>query len=437
MQAKLNLFQRTMLRWRELHPYSAAHAVRVAKPLEEARLRYLISRRLEAHGLTGLVLDPGRGSLHREGGAANTDLRVLTPSDDPVAALWSELEAQLNTPFATAGRIDPFRFFAIGCGDGFYLGLVYDHFIAGGDAIALLLKDIVDDYATGGAAPRPDRPLQLVPAGYWRLLLHHPFSALWAVLRVPGLVASTRRAARPPMRPDQASYDALCHLRLSPRHVAGLHRAAAEWGVTLNDLLLASLLQALAPLAPERSRARRRRELAVASIVNIRHDLPPDAVDALGPFLASFQVAHPVPPEIGLRELAQDVHAMSGRIRRQRLYLQFTVALGVASLMWPLLSPARRLRFFPKYHPVWGGVSMLNVNTLWGRAASGGAPPAEYSRAISTGPACPLVLAVTAAQDVIQVGISFRTAVFSRAMVDGVKVAFGGAIEALAEERHR
>ena len=37
MRGKLNLFQATMLRWRELHPYSAVHVVRITRALEAAR----------------------------------------------------------------------------------------------------------------------------------------------------------------------------------------------------------------------------------------------------------------------------------------------------------------------------------------------------------------------------------------------------------------
>ena len=35
---RLNLFQATMLDWRQLHPYNAVHAVRIARVLDEAAL---------------------------------------------------------------------------------------------------------------------------------------------------------------------------------------------------------------------------------------------------------------------------------------------------------------------------------------------------------------------------------------------------------------
>ena len=58
MQGRLNLFQATMLRWRDLHPYSAVHVVRVMKRCDAPRLEAQIAARLESAGLTGLVLDP-------------------------------------------------------------------------------------------------------------------------------------------------------------------------------------------------------------------------------------------------------------------------------------------------------------------------------------------------------------------------------------------
>ena len=34
LAGRLNLFQRTMLDWRELHPYNAMHAAEISRPLE-------------------------------------------------------------------------------------------------------------------------------------------------------------------------------------------------------------------------------------------------------------------------------------------------------------------------------------------------------------------------------------------------------------------
>jgi hypothetical protein len=175
---------------------------------------------------------------------------------------------------------------------------------------------------------------------------------------------------------------------------------------------MAILLQALSPLAGEARRTDRRRELALASIVIVRRDFQPGIATTFGQFLSSFRVSHPVPAGIPLRQLAEDVHAESGRIKRGRLYLQTLLAMGVAGVVWRFLSPARRAGFHAKNYPVSAGITPLNVAALW-EEAGGGTPP-EYLRAVSTGPLAPMVVAVTTAGDALDLGISFRTTAFTR-----------------------
>src|SRR5262245_7215957 len=432
--ARLNLFQRTMLRWRELHPYNAVHVVGIPAPLDARRLHDRIKHRLERSGLTGFVLESKRGRLRRVGGRAVVDLKILEGRSDPSSPLWREIEAQLNTPFATDGEFSPFRFFAVDAGDSFRLGVVYDHFVGSGDSIALLLQGIALLYLGTAMSDLPALAPRLVPPPYRSLLWRHPWHVLGAVLRRPESIVSSRRWHRPAFSWEEGGHNAVAHFRLDRRAVAGLRRSGKEWGVTLNDLLLASLLLALSPLAPERSRSQRRGELAVVSIVNLRQDLPSSAAAASGPFLASFRVSHRVPSGTSLRDLVGHVHAETARIKRRRLYLRSIAAMGAGGLMWPLLSPEQRARFFAKNHPVWGGVSTLNVAAIWEHAREGGDPPWEYLRVISTGPACPLVLAVTQGKEELHVRVSFRSAVCSRETIDEVKAGFMRCIEELAGE---
>ena len=66
LRGKLNLFQATMLRWRELHPYIAVHIVRLNQPLEPAQLKRRIEGRLRASA--GGALGPERGWRRHVGG---------------------------------------------------------------------------------------------------------------------------------------------------------------------------------------------------------------------------------------------------------------------------------------------------------------------------------------------------------------------------------
>jgi hypothetical protein len=433
LAGRLNLFQRMMLRWRELHPYNPVHVVLIPAPLDRARLQACIDRHLESLGLTGLVVDLKRWRFRYAGGPANADLSVRAAGADPISVLSAEIEREFNAWFPDEIRTTPFRFVAVDAGGEFHLALAYDHFVAGGDSIALLLRDIAERYTGGVPAEAALQPLEMYPATYRSLLLRHPLWVLQGLTGLPRMVASARRSFRPRYGSAGDQYNAFKLFSLGPGVLDGLRGASKAWGVTFNDLLMASVLQALAPLAPERARQPRRRELAVASIVNIRDDFGPAARAALSPFLASFRVSHPVPAGIGLRELVRAVHAETARVKAKRADLVSLLALGVSGLMWPFLSLRQRARFFIKYHPAWAGITTLNVNTLWGRR-DGRDAPFDYIRAVPTGPLCPMVFAVTTVRDVLHVGVSYRTAAFSPAAIDGVAKEFVRCVESLREE---
>ena len=56
-------------------------------------------------------------------------------------------------------------------------------------------------------------------------------------------------------------------------------------------------------------------------------------------------------------------------------------------------SPERRKKFYQKNYPLWGGITNMNLNSLWTSGQK--RVPLDYFRAVSTGPATPLVLSVT------------------------------------------
>jgi hypothetical protein len=161
----------------------------------------------------------------------------------------------------------------------------------------------------------------------------------------------------------------------------------------------------------------------VASILNMRRDLEPGERDVLSPFLAAFRVSHTVPEGIGLQQLAQAVQQQSSRIKRRHLYLQSLLALGLSAWLWPLLTPAQRMGFYPKHFAVWAGLTSLDLNALWARTPPASTTGLDYLRAVPTGPLCPLVLAVTRVHDRLHLGFAFRTSAFSREAVEGLAAA--------------
>jgi hypothetical protein len=409
MRGRLNLFQATMLRWGELHPYLAVHVVRVAKRCDRKLLEAHLAERLENAGLTGLVLDRGRSRFAFEGGPAVIDLTVLAGGEDPRETTRVEIVRQLNLRFPDQGRLCPFRFFAVDAGGSFDLGIVYDHFLAGGDSIAVLLRHCVEGYAED----RVDRPCwvpDLYPPTYRRLFLRRLGAAVLGLAYLPALAASCRRAQRAPCHGHGEASNGFLAYRIDPAAFDRLRRASKRWGVTVGDLFLAALLLALDPFVAKRRAAPRRREIGVASIVNLRGEFASEAGASFGQFLASLRVSHEVPSGIGLAELAAAVHAETSRARTKRLYLQSLIGLGVSGFMWRFLSLPQRRCFLAKHYPIWAGLTAIHVDPLW-NGAPAPAPASEYLRAVSTGPLAPLVFAISTLGDVAWLGVSFRSGV--------------------------
>ena len=426
LAGRLNLFQAAMLGWRDLHPYNAVHAARIERPLDRDALERAIRETLVTAGLTGLELDRRRLRYAWQGGPSRISVEVVPGADNWRETLARVFERELNTPFTRDGALEPFRFFALDLGDSFFLGLAYDHFIAGGDSIVVLLSALVDRYAGVQAG---DNPLARYPRTHRSLLLRHPLAFCRSLTRLPAMGASCRRTIRPRYRPIEEGHNAFRFFTLDADRYTALRAAARSFGVTLNDVLMAIMLLAQDATSPARDRDARRSELAVASIMNLREAHGDDAHRTFGQFLSSFRVSHPVPPGIALRDLAQDVHRMTARIKRERLYLATLSAVAVDRVIGRFQTPKQRMAAYAKSYPVGAGISSLNVDALWHLAGSERAP--AYVRGVPTGPTSPLAVAITTGNGELCAGLSYRTAAFTADAIAGIENYIRSRIDAL------
>jgi hypothetical protein len=99
MQARLNIFQKSMLQWNDLHPYNAVHVVRIPGALELERLKNVITTTLEGKGLTGLTLNRRLGTYQYHSGPSSAEIKITTPDAALSPCFAEEIEHQLNTPF--------------------------------------------------------------------------------------------------------------------------------------------------------------------------------------------------------------------------------------------------------------------------------------------------------------------------------------------------
>jgi hypothetical protein len=428
MPGRLNLFQAAMLEWRDHHPYNAVHAARLARPYGREALAAAIERELTAAGLVGLAIDRARGRYVWRGTPSPVALETIAPDGDWVQSLGAAFERHLNAPFPRDGAIEPFRFFALEDGDGFFLGLAYDHFIAGGDSIVVLLEAIAARYV-GARTKTP--ALRLYPPTHARLFARHPWQFLRGLARFPALAASCRRTIRPRYRDIADGYNAFQFFPVEHDDYLALRQAAKRWGVTLNDALMALLLAVQDDAMPGRDRKKRRRELAVASIVNLRNAHGDDAHRTFGQYLGSFRVSHAMPAGVALADVAADVHRASTRLKREKLYLATLFAMAVDRQIGRLQNARQRMDIYAKNYPVGAGVSSFDVDALWRDAAS---KPALYVRGVPTGPLSPIVAAVTTCGERMCIGLSFRTTAVSRDDAAAIGRSIVTRIKALAHD---
>jgi hypothetical protein len=239
----------------------------------------------------------------------------------------------------------------------------------------------------------------------------------------------TRTTCRPPLDDRQDPRNAFRCLALSTADLQGVLQTAKAWSVTVNDLFLAALLQALSPVVPFRHRKPGRRRLALGTIVNTRRDLGLEGSPCFGLVLGAFVVMHEAPEDIRLQELARAIHEQTERVKQAQLYLATPLQLAFLRLVLRFFSTDRRPGFYQKHYPLWGGITNMNLNSLWEMQTGHG--PVDYLRAVSTGPATPLVLSITTVRDHVNIGLSYRPAVFSPATVTEVQRRFVETVEQL------
>lgn len=417
MAGKLNIFQRVMLQWDEMHPYNAVHVVRLPQPLQQQRLVCIAKATLEGYGLTNLSVNRTENIFNYRGGAVDIEIKVLSASNSVLSDLHNEIELQLNTPFTGKSTAPPFRFFVVCEKNSFYLGLTYWHFISDAEMIVFLLKDMTKRYLdekTAGIF----RPLNLYPETYCRIIRIKPKSLIGWFYTLPASIAAIKASFRPRHRDLNDFSNGFVSFAIKEVGFRALLRAGKILGVTLNDLFLALLLKTLSRFTPERLQEPRRRRITVACIVNIRKDLIVDTSKTFGLFLGLFTVSSAIPPDLRLEDLIRDISCQTLKIKKYQLYLRALTELGLSQVILSRLTPARQRKFYPKNYPLLGGITNINLNTLWSQEDE--KPPEYYLRAVSTGPVSPLIFSITTTGDVLNIGVSYRTSLFSKTDIEKI-----------------
>ncbi len=421
---RYNQFQRTMLQWSSLHPYNAVHVIHLGKAIEPVRFGERLNHVLSLCGLGNLTIDTKGGYFRFHEGNPECVPRIIDGGGDPLAALHHEMESQLNEVFHFDQPFTPFRFFLLPTDEGSFVGISYFHAVADAESITRLLLEIVR--ASFDETPQPIRDQTLRPSGEGRLPTEGPLAALrrsWSAL---ARIRAMRSSFRPPRCKITDFRNEFSGYHLDVKETASLLATAREWGLTINDLCLAALLLALAPVTPGRF-LRSRPHLSVGCVVNLRNDLAFSKRNYFGLFLGSFAVSHRVEGKISLRELANHVRVQTLAIKKRKLYLAAPLEFMISRFIFGRISREKQCNFYRKSYPLWGSITNMKMDGLCNQFDA--APIRDYHRAVSAGPAMPLVIAVTGVNGHLNFGASYRPTTLPTTEVEGIMDRFIGQLK--------
>jgi NRPS condensation-like uncharacterized protein len=426
----LNQFQRTMLQWSGVHPYHAVHVLKVAAPLDRERFEERLNLVLEQCGLSFLTLDEARGTCAYSGGNPRCAVREVTGAGDPMASLDAEIVWQLNEPIATSRLFTPFRFFLMNADGAAYLGIAYFHAIADAEAISRLLFTIARaSFAVEMPAPAVEFPF---PIRSSRMPTGSPFHFLQRTRAALSRFQLMRKSIRPPSCEENEFRNTYFGIAFDAAQTAAVLARAKGWGLTVNDLCLAALLKAISTSARDVHWYKTYRPLlSVGCVVNVRRDLPEKRCRDFGLFLGSFAVTQDVSGEVAMRELADTVRTRTLAVKRHKLYLAAPLEFMVSRFMFGRMPLEKQRNFYRKTYPLWGGITNMNMGKL--STSTDDLPMVDYFRAVSAGPAMPLVIGVTGVEGRLNFGISFRPDVLPEADVRGIVGRFTAFLTGLEE----
>jgi NRPS condensation-like uncharacterized protein len=424
---RLNAFQRLMLQWSELHPYNAVHVYRIARPLAREHLVDSIRQTYLATGLGLVEVDAGDLTYHCQIDHA-PEVTVVEGGEDVESALADWVTRELNRPFARP-RCKPWRFSALRAGaDAHYVIVAYDHWVADSVAARYVLQHVLDRYC-GWNRPENLRPLDLYPGTFREVFPHRLGTArlLQAGVHSLGQWMGNRAVAQVPYASSRQMDIRFECYRAADGTAWRLREFARSLGATVHDVVLAALGRAMAAHLPRRA-MRKGRSLSLGTIVDVRGEAQEDLSDSLGAFLSYFLVRLAADRSMSLTEAVRRVAAATGPIKARRTYLNSMLNMKLAGAVWPHLRETAKPFFMRKTLPMTAGVSNVVIRDRWLTDAAAG-DVTEYIRAASTGPILPLVLSPTTLGEEVNVGVSYRTAGFSRGKIADVMDLFMEQIE--------
>jgi hypothetical protein len=388
------------------------------------RLRRRFSLDEITHAWRSTLADLGLGPIHFHDdrvvyerspqAIANSSPAVMAEDD----CLESYLSRQMNQPWEEDTL--PFRPFAkLENGSGQIMGVIYRHCASDSYSIRLILRE----WLTRLHAARAERKSRLLPArrGYW----HHygPYAADWsllgAMLRQMNALVRMRKCRRVVPPAAGAVVDVRFREYRAPDGLIDALRASARArGAKVNDLFLTAMFltaAACVPLEP----TKRRRDLVIGTIVDLRGQAGRPPGDAFGLFLGFTSTFAGGRILRDKHKLLSAISGQTARLRDAQIPQASQIALATGLLAALMLEDDALQEFYRRRFPLVGGISNVNLRGSWAERFHPDLLD-EYVRVSPTGPFMPLVVTPTSLASRLHVGVTTRTSIIDAATTDRI-----------------
>lgn len=421
---KLGFFQQSMLLWGRIHPYVAVHALRLRGAARPDDWCAAATAACKAAGLGRLhIFGTDR---YRFDGDVAVEVDRRAAANDPLAAVARVADAAMNRPFAS-GPHSPFRWcmFDEAAGAAHWIVLAYHHVVADAAAIEALLQRILVRY-WAALEPAAGREPGLAPAPLRAAAdaVDDPFRG---AVRRTGVLATLRRAVRMyrafravhKMQDERGRGDQTHSIVRagSVELYSGLRAACAQRGVGMNDALLAALCGAIKDAAPDRVVSRKRRKIALGTVLSGRRLAPQAWENRFGVCLTDGLLLID-DPDVPDDELLREVARQGSELKKNPLAFAALsmLRLFLVRRIWPLFMVRQERRSYRRVFPLCGGVSTYVASaSQFGRAA---AQVLDYVRVCPPGPATPIVLAPTVYDGRLSLALTCRESCLSAARAE-------------------
>ena len=413
MPGRLNSFQRMMLNWEDVRAFNAVHVARLDRRIPSTEVETRIIQTLSTLGIRAIEFDNARRRYEYFSDGPRPQFRVVEPSGDTRADLSAEIGSQLNRPFSE-GRHSPFRFFYLLERGGCYLGMAYHHVIGDAAAVGLVMQRLLRQLVTPSAAPEP---IDLYPSP-----VSDQFSHELSLSRLPAVFSAAVSELAAYRKCHRLSFGDQRNGRVGFRIIdtalstRELLATARRLDVKVQDLAFAALFEAMSSVVPYEKRiASRRSELALTAAIDLRRHASGALRDALGQFLSSFAVTHPLPAGISFPELVKQVNQRTQQIKQKRSYFAQSAMHSISNAIWPLLPRSAKIQPLRYVCPFVGTISNMNLTNRFSDL-----PVRDYLRAASTGPVMPLMLDITTLGETFNLTLMYRQSAFSEDQIDRI-----------------